>query len=325
MSRGITENDVWQAADALLLEGARPTIERVRQKIGRGSPNTVSPHLDTWFKHLGGRIKDPGAFSAPPEVPDPVIQVAKHLWEVAQADAREDVDQRVQAAMAAAVANVEAEKERAAIAAAATFEASARATRLQGELETLTASLERERINRATLESKLEEARQRSADLQDQVATLTRERAESSAEHRRQLDLAVERAAAGERRAALEIDAARQGQVRAERRTDALERKLEAANIEVRSAMAKVAELGARLEFGADQHIAAVQSLTADLADSHAEVVSLRRLLSIGEVSLKAAETEAATARAIFERLSATQSPAGTTKTAQSGTRKAKR
>ena len=42
MSRGITENDVWQAADALLLEGARPTIERVRQKIGRGSPNRLA-------------------------------------------------------------------------------------------------------------------------------------------------------------------------------------------------------------------------------------------------------------------------------------------
>ena len=41
--RGIQEDDVWGAADALLAEGLRPTIERVRQKIGRGSPNTVSP------------------------------------------------------------------------------------------------------------------------------------------------------------------------------------------------------------------------------------------------------------------------------------------
>ena len=69
MARGINENDVWNACDALLLEGARPTIERVRQKIGSGSPNTVSPFLETWFKHLGGRIKDPGAFSAPSDVP----------------------------------------------------------------------------------------------------------------------------------------------------------------------------------------------------------------------------------------------------------------
>ena len=58
MATGITESDVWTAADALLLEGARPTIERVRQKIGRGSPNTVSPYLETWFKALGARIRD---------------------------------------------------------------------------------------------------------------------------------------------------------------------------------------------------------------------------------------------------------------------------
>lgn len=88
MATGITENDVWTAADALLLEGARPTIERVRQKIGRGSPNTVSPHLETWFRALGARIKDPGAFAAPAAIPDPVTQAATHFWEAALAEAR---------------------------------------------------------------------------------------------------------------------------------------------------------------------------------------------------------------------------------------------
>jgi hypothetical protein len=37
----------------LLAEGLRPTIERVRQKIGRGSPNTVSPMLERGFASLG--------------------------------------------------------------------------------------------------------------------------------------------------------------------------------------------------------------------------------------------------------------------------------
>ncbi|NZD48101.1 DNA-binding protein, partial [Sphaerotilus sulfidivorans] len=73
MSRGITEQDVWKAADVLLLEGARPTIERVRLKIGRGSPNTVSPHLESWFARLGARIADPQAFRAPDtDAPEPV-------------------------------------------------------------------------------------------------------------------------------------------------------------------------------------------------------------------------------------------------------------
>jgi hypothetical protein len=71
-----------------LLEGARPTIERVRMKIGRGSPNTVTPYLETWFRSLGARIADPMAFSTPPALPDPISEAAKHFWEAALAAAR---------------------------------------------------------------------------------------------------------------------------------------------------------------------------------------------------------------------------------------------
>ncbi|KQU75975.1 hypothetical protein ASE08_25820 [Rhizobacter sp. Root16D2] len=146
MATGIQPKDVWAACDALLLAGERPTIERVRRQLGRGSPNTVSPLLDDWYRHLGGRLKDPGAFGVPPDVPEPLMQAARHFWEVAQAEARRDVDQRVfeqrlREAMAAAVANVEAEKERAAIADAAAFEAAGRAVRLQAELARRDAAL----------------------------------------------------------------------------------------------------------------------------------------------------------------------------------------
>ena len=92
---GIQELDVWNAADALLLEGERPTIERVRAKLGRGSPNTVSPYLDAWFASLGARIKDPGAFSAPSQIPDPISQAAQHFWQAALACARAEADSRV--------------------------------------------------------------------------------------------------------------------------------------------------------------------------------------------------------------------------------------
>ncbi|GHU05978.1 hypothetical protein FACS1894158_10790 [Betaproteobacteria bacterium] len=97
MASGITEHDVWQAADALLLEGQRPTIERVRQKIGRGSPNTVLPYLDTWFKGLGARIRDPAAFSLASDVPDRVAQAAQHFWDAAMAEAREDMSAQLDA------------------------------------------------------------------------------------------------------------------------------------------------------------------------------------------------------------------------------------
>nr|WP_260602719.1 DNA-binding protein [Variovorax sp. MHTC-1] len=53
-SRGIQEDDVWGAADVLLHEGLRPMVERVRQKIGRGSSNTVSPVLERWRRSGNG-------------------------------------------------------------------------------------------------------------------------------------------------------------------------------------------------------------------------------------------------------------------------------
>lgn len=206
MARGITENDVWTASDALLLEGARPTIERVRQKIGRGSPNTVSPYLDTWFKNLGGRIKDPGAFSAPPDLPDPVQQAAKHFWDMALAETRRDFDQRLREGMAAAVSNVEAGKERAKLAEAAAFEAISKVTHLHAELAVRTGQLEQERLARVQAQAQ-----------------------------------AQERSSAAEQRALVALDAERQGRARAEKRADAMERKLDAAEAGARAVAARQA------------------------------------------------------------------------------------
>jgi len=39
--------------------GERPTIERVRQQLGRGSPNTVGPMLDGWYGSLAKRLQSP--------------------------------------------------------------------------------------------------------------------------------------------------------------------------------------------------------------------------------------------------------------------------
>ena len=77
-SRGITSLDVDRAADALLREGKRPTIERIRARLGRGSPNTINPLLDTWWKRLAGRL-DAGP-AALHRLPEPVLLAAEGLW-----------------------------------------------------------------------------------------------------------------------------------------------------------------------------------------------------------------------------------------------------
>ncbi|MDM0015763.1 DNA-binding protein [Variovorax sp. J22P168] len=92
--RGIQEAQVREAADALLQEGLRPTIERVRQKIGSGSPNTVSPMLERWFATLGRRLGGDGRHSAQSsssgeahQLPLAIVQAAQQFWTVAQREA----------------------------------------------------------------------------------------------------------------------------------------------------------------------------------------------------------------------------------------------
>jgi hypothetical protein len=77
-SRGVSQSDVSHAADSLLRAGERPTIEKVRAKIGKGSPNTINPLLDAWWKTLSARL-DAGP-QALHRLPETVAHVAEALW-----------------------------------------------------------------------------------------------------------------------------------------------------------------------------------------------------------------------------------------------------
>ena len=67
---GITYEQVSTAADAITAEGGHPSIMRVREWIGSGSPNTIHRHLKVWRKA-----------QAPAERPSPEIpgDVAKAI------------------------------------------------------------------------------------------------------------------------------------------------------------------------------------------------------------------------------------------------------
>jgi hypothetical protein len=217
MTRGVQESDVWEAADALLVAGQRPTIERVRQKIGRGSPNTVSPMLDTWFKDLGARLGGSGFTAAGREVPDPVGQAARHLWEVAQSLAEEETTSAMASERDVLTARERDLSERA-------FDLDNREHAYRAQIATLEATLhlaqqEREGFKlkcyerEASLndrEEQLLNARRLELELRDQLAaaevTLADERRTADARHR----LADERLDKSEGRAAAEIDRARE-------------------------------------------------------------------------------------------------------------------
>jgi len=90
-SRGISSSDVHRAADELLREGERATIERVRAKLGTGSPNTINPHLDAWWKTLSARL-DAGP-AALHRLPESVAHLAEGLWMQALEEGRRRASQ----------------------------------------------------------------------------------------------------------------------------------------------------------------------------------------------------------------------------------------
>lgn len=109
-TRGVQQDDVWAAADALIAVGLRPTIERVRQKIGRGSPNTVSPILEAWFATLGPRLALGGPKADEGGPPPAVRQTMAKLWEVALSTALQQATEDL------ALTRLSLENERAALA-----------------------------------------------------------------------------------------------------------------------------------------------------------------------------------------------------------------
>jgi hypothetical protein len=75
----ITQEDVFRTADELLVDGHRPTIDRVRMKLGRGSPNTINDHLDAWWAKLGSRLRDLPDRQFP-QLPERVANTLQGLW-----------------------------------------------------------------------------------------------------------------------------------------------------------------------------------------------------------------------------------------------------
>jgi hypothetical protein len=159
-SRGITAADVDRAADSLLHDGERPTIEKVRARIGRGSPNTINPLLDAWWSRLAGRL-DSGP-AALHRLPQPVAMAAEALWLTAVEAARERASQESRSAKSR-LADDRRELEvrshilsiREAELTDRLGERERRIERLEAELHALLTMLRKEQASRAALERRL--------------------------------------------------------------------------------------------------------------------------------------------------------------------------
>jgi len=218
-SRGVQQNEVWAAADTLLAEGVRPTIERVRQKLGRGSPNTVAPMLESWFASLGPRLglaasADEGRSKG---LPMAVQQAFQSIWTTAlataESQAEDDVATQRQAldverkALQSAREDLDRQLEAAKLHEAA----------LQQALSATQRHLDESAAKASQLEKAVHQGEQELATARRSLAELVQERTEDRRRHdaqlsslaqdqRHQLDLSAET----ERRHLQEIDRLRQ-------------------------------------------------------------------------------------------------------------------
>lgn len=80
MATGVPEHEVFAAADAVLSRGDRPTVERVRTELRRGSPARVGQLLEQWWGQLAQRLKGHALL---PELPGEVAQAFAEAWRLA--------------------------------------------------------------------------------------------------------------------------------------------------------------------------------------------------------------------------------------------------
>src|SRR6202161_909045 len=79
--------DVQRAADALLRLGRKPSVAAIREHLGGGSPNTITPLLAKYWEKLGSRLGDgPGSLE---RVPEALARVTELLWRRALEEAGE--------------------------------------------------------------------------------------------------------------------------------------------------------------------------------------------------------------------------------------------
>jgi hypothetical protein len=75
----VSYGEVERAAIAILKSERRPTVETVREALGRGSPDTISGALKRFWRDLGARIEgDPAALT---RLPAEIADIADGMWQ----------------------------------------------------------------------------------------------------------------------------------------------------------------------------------------------------------------------------------------------------
>ncbi|WDH19933.1 DNA-binding protein [Pseudomonas chlororaphis] len=190
MAVGVPEHEVFAAADAVLARGERPTVERVRLELGRGSPARVGALLDQWWEQLAGRLRGETRL---PGLPSEVAQAFIAIWQQATTLAQGVVEQsfasqrqvlaeereEVVALEARARLEIVQERQRTAVAVSARQGAETRLADLEQLLDQRQAQIDDLRAQREELQAQCNHVRTQLADVQQQLRD-SREQAEQA-------------------------------------------------------------------------------------------------------------------------------------------------
>lgn len=259
MAVGVPETDVFAAADAVLARGERPTVERVRLELGRGSPARVGGLLDLWWARLAERLSGETRLPAlPGEVSQAFVQVWQQAIHLAQGVAEQGLSEQRQVINAerARIAEIEDQARRdsatfrqhAVVAAAAREVAETRLADLELLLEQRQQQIDDLLQQRATLLIERDHAHQQGQRLQDQLQSV-----QSDAEQSRVTQESYIRGV--EERAHREVDRAREenkvvtAQLKiAGRKLDQLKQRLESLQADLRQVEQKASAQTSRAD-----------------------------------------------------------------------------
>jgi hypothetical protein len=147
--KGVSGLDVQRAADTLLRLGRKPSIAALREQLGGGSPNTLGPLLEQYWKSLGTRL--PAGPEALERVPESLARLTEALWLRSLDEARERARRSL-------IGASPAQREAAA---------------LQGKVTELTAALAESRARSSELETQLMASLRDRLELRELVRQLT--------------------------------------------------------------------------------------------------------------------------------------------------------
>lgn len=280
MAVGVPENEVFAAADAVLARGERPTVERVRLELGRGSPARVGGLLDQWWASLAERLS---CETRLPTLPAGVSQAFVAVWQqaihLAQAVAEQGLSEQRQV--------VTAERERVAV-----VEDQARQDAALARQHAMVAQAAQQvsETRLADLEALLEQRATQILDLQQQRDSLLRERGDgqqhSQTLHQELNDL---RRKAEQERVAQEIYV-RGVEDRAHREVDRAREESKHMTAQVKEAGYQLEHLQQRIEGAQDALGQALQNAAAQLArgDTLEQQLVLLRSLPVSERKTRA-------------------------------------